>query len=65
MGIINITLHSEGYELKVKRKLVSKPDGSGFEYHGLEVSAFECSSSSNAKNTSRRQDSLDDCPIME
>lgn len=64
MGIIDITLHSEGYELKVKRKLVSKPDGSGFEDHGLEVSAFKCTSSSNAKNASRRQDSFDDCPII-
>lgn len=65
MGIINITLHGEGYELKAKRKLARKPDGAGFEDHGLEVSAVKCTSSSNAKNASRRQDSLDDCPIME
>lgn len=61
--MINITLHGEGYELKVERKLVSKPDGSGFEDHGLEVSAVKCASSSNAKNASRGQDSINDCPI--
>lgn len=65
MGIINITLHGEGYELKVDRKLVSKSDGAGFEDNGLEVRAVKCTSSGNAKNASRRQDSLDDRPISE
>lgn len=65
MGIINITLIGEGYVLKVDRKLVSKPDGSGFEYHGLEVSAVKCTTSSNTKQTPRGQDGFDDCPIGE
>lgn len=65
MGIININLHGEGYKLKVDRKLVSKPDGSGLEDHGLEVSAVKCTTGSNTKQTPRRQDGLDDCPIGE
>lgn len=65
MGYINITCNSEGYELIVKRKLVNKPDGTGFEDDGLEVTVVKCTTSSNTKQASRGQNSIDDCPIGE
>jgi hypothetical protein len=63
MGIINIHLHGEGYELRSKTLLVSKPDGSVSEDIYVEVCPIECATSSNTKDTSRGQDSLDDRPI--
>jgi len=65
MGIINITLHGEGYELRSKTRLVNNPDGTTSENIDVEVCPIKSATGGDAEDTSRRQNCFDDCPVIE